>query len=166
VQEPSVPERRVVGLSLESTVQGGKGPSFAVGNTRMGATSEVAEKPSDVGTPGGGLGNASAGGNARADFVPSAGSTFVKPKRLAEPRLEYPKELKAQGIEGDVAVLIRIRADGSVEDVRIVKGSGVEELDAAAREAAARERFSPATKDGEPVEYTLKYTYRFRIVDA
>jgi len=163
--ERQAPPRRVVGLSLESTVTAGSGPSFAVGNTRMGETGEVAAAPRDV-RPIGGAPAAAEGSNAAAEFVPTGGAPIVKPRRLAEPKLDYPPALKAQGVEGDVAVLIRIGADGSVGDVRIVKSSGVKELDAAARSAAERERFSPAIRDGAPIEYTLKYTYRFRIVEG
>jgi protein TonB len=169
VQQPPVetkaPPRRVVGLSLESTVTAGNGPAFAVGNTRMGETGEKAADPRAV-RPTGGAPAAGKGSNQVAEFVPTGGVAVVKPRRLAEPRLDYPAALKAQGIEGDVAVLIHIGADGAVHDVRIVKSSGVEELDAAARAAAERERFSAATRDGAPIEYTLKYTYRFRIVQG
>lgn len=163
--EQQSPPRRVVGLSLESTVTAGRGPAFAVGNTRMGDTGKVAAEPKEV-RPIGGAPSAAKGSNAAADFVPTGGAAVVKPRRLAEPKLGYPPALKAQGIEGDVAVLIRIGADGAVGDVRIVKSSGVRELDAAARAAAERERFAPATRDGAPIEYTLKYTYRFRIVEG
>jgi periplasmic protein TonB len=163
--EPPTTPRRVVGLSLESTVTAGSGPAFAIGNTRTGETGDKAAEPADV-RPMGGSPAAAKGSNAAADFVPTGDAAVVKPRRLAEPRLDYPAALKAQGIEGDVAVLIRIGADGAVGDVRIVKSSGVQELDAAARAAAQRERFSPATRDGEAIEYTLKYTYRFRIVEG
>jgi TonB family protein len=71
--------------------------------------------------------------------------------------------LKAQGIEGNVVVMIRIGPNGKVEGVRILKSSGHAELDAAARKAAKTESFSPAKRNGEPVDYDLKYTYRFRI---
>jgi protein TonB len=131
----------------------------------MGETGPRAVDPRAV-RPNGGAEPPARGSNAPATFVPTGGAAVVKPKRLAEPRLEYPPALKARGIEGDVAVLIRIGADGAVGDVRIVKSSGVAELDAAAREAAAAERFAPATRDGTPIEYTLKYTYRFRIVEG
>ena len=49
--EPENLPRRIVGLSLESTVVGGSGPSFAVGNTRMGKTADKAEDPEQVETP-------------------------------------------------------------------------------------------------------------------
>ena len=49
--------------------------------------------------------------------------------------------------------------------VELVTPSPYEEFNQAARTAAEREQFTPALKDGEPVEYTLTYTYRFRLND-
>ena len=45
--EPAPERRRIVGISLSSTVQAGAGPSFAVGNTRMGETGAVAQSPKE-----------------------------------------------------------------------------------------------------------------------
>jgi protein TonB len=171
VPEANRPRRRVVGLSFESTVTGGSGASFAVGNTRMGITASRAEDPRDVEKlrpagrealvdPGP---RASSGANRVATRLPAAGATYTKPKRISKTELEYPGVLKAQGIEGNVVVLIRITTEGGVSKVKVIKSSGYREFDEAARRAAERERFEPATRDGEAVAYNLKYTYRFRI---
>ena len=169
-EQKSPPRRRVVGLSFESTVKGGGGATFAVGNTRMGETSDRAADPSRVeklrgeairvGAP------EQVGPNRAATVIPTAKKEFKKPKRITKTTLPYPRTLKEQGIEGNVVVLIRISADGSVERVKVLKSSGYPEFDDAAARAAARERFTPATKDGEPIDYNLKYTYRFRIRQA
>lgn len=168
--EPAQPPRRVVGISMESTVNGGKGPAFAVGNTRMGKTDERALDPGEVGklAPAGARsqGAGSDGPNRVASSLPVDGQKFNKPKRLSAAKLNYPAHLKAQGIDGDVVVLVRITTVGSVSQVKVVKSSGYPEFDEAARQAAVKERYSPATRGGEPVEYSLKYTYRFRVKDA
>jgi protein TonB len=159
-------KRRVVGLSMESTVTGGSGPAFAVGNTRMGRTGDLAEDPGGVeklSPSAKGSGSGETGPNRVASSVPGSSVKLVKPKRLSSPALVYPALLKSQGIEGNVAVMIRIAADGNVLSAKVLKSSGYPEFDAAARAAALKERFSPATRGGDPVEYTLKYTYRFRI---
>lgn len=158
------PPRKVVGISFESTVVGGEGPALAVGNTRMGVQGPPVN-PKDVKPAGGGAyrGPGTAPANRVAAAVPTDGISLVKPKRLSSAAPVYPAVLKAQGIEGDVAVLIRISADGAVLDARVVKGSGQSDFDKAALEAARRERFSPAERNGERIEYTLKYTYRFRV---
>jgi protein TonB len=168
------PRRRVVGISLESTVSAGDGPAFAVGNTRMGRTGEQAEDPAGAGrlgpgargTPGAGSGGAPAGPNRASTLVPAAGSELVKPVRLAAVEPLYPALLEAAGKEGSVGMMIRISAAGAVQEVRVVRSSGYPEFDEAAREAALRERFSPARRDGQPIDYTLKYNYRFRIKGA
>ena len=79
---------------------------------------------------------------------------------------EYPSVLKAQGVEGNVVVLVTIDEKGRVTRVRVVKGSGYDAMDTSAKNAATKERFSPATRNGEPIAYTLKYTYRFRVRES
>lgn len=159
------PPRKVVGISFESTVTGGNGPAMAVGNTRMGQTAERAVDPSQVKSAQGGKyrGPGTAPTNQAAAAIPSDTVSLVKPKRLSSRAPDYPSLLKAQGIEGDVAVLIRIAPDGNVLDARVIKGSGQSAFDEAALDAAKKERFSPAQRNGEAIEYTLKYTYRFRV---
>ena len=166
----TTPRRRVVGISFESTVKGGSGPSFAVGNTRMGETAANAEDPTRidklapenlrVGNPD------EVGTNRVASYIPSSKIKVTRPKRISQIDLAYPRQLKEQGVEGNVVVLIRISTDGSVTRVKILKSSGYPEFDDAAKQTAAKERFAPATKNGDPIDYNLKYTYRFRIKEA
>ena len=156
---PPVKKRRVVGLSFESTVMGGGGPSFAVGNTRMGNTKKVAEDAKQVEK----LEPRKL--NQKATRVPMSGVQRTKPKRLEAVQPIYPKVLRQQGIEADVTVSISISAEGRVTRVRLIKGGGHDAFDQAALDAAQKQRFTPATRDGEPVAYSLKYTYRFRLND-
>lgn len=165
------PRRRIVGLSYESTAEG-TGPSYAVGNTRMGQTGKVAVDKRDVepAAPGGVQRSpvpvsSGVAFNEVAAFIPSAGK-LEKPKRLSKIELPYPSLLMARGVEGDVVVRIHILENGAVSKVDVVRGSGHEEFDAAARRAALRERFSPARRRGEPIDYVLEYTYRFRLKQA
>lgn len=170
VAEPPKPRRRVVGISMESTVSGGAGPAFAVGNTRMGRTQEKAEDPGKVEKLAPArtsrVGSREVGPNRVASSLPVDGAKLKKPKRIGAANLSYPPHLKAKGIDGDVVVLVRITTVGSVAKVKVVKSSGYPEFDEAARRAATKERYQPATRGGEPVEYSLKYTYRFRVKDA
>jgi len=46
--------------------------------------------------------------------------------------LNYPEEAKRQGVFGNLILHVAVRADGSLEDVRIVRSSGHELLDQAA----------------------------------
>ncbi|MBN2528817.1 MAG: energy transducer TonB [Deltaproteobacteria bacterium] len=169
--EPQPRKRAVVGITMSSTVTGGTGPAYAVGNTRMGATGAVQTKEKieklskgKLSGPGGGNGTATV--NRKATFIPTVTSNFTRPKRLSSADLSYPPELKSRGIEGNVVVLIVIDEKGAVQKVRILKSSGYREFDEAALKAAKKELYSPAQRDGEAVEYNLKYTYRFRMKGA
>jgi protein TonB len=46
--------------------------------------------------------------------------------------LNYPLELKRRGVAGDLLMTVGIRADGSVESIRVQRASGIPELDEAA----------------------------------
>lgn len=167
---PKAAPARVVGLSFESTVgegEGGDGPAFGVGNTRMGETDKTAAAPKDVPkeiinkgpttnkpTP-----------NAVATRIPVAGVVFKQAKRKKDVRPEFPPTLKAQGIEGDVPVIVWIDVEGKVTSVKILKESPYPEFNEAAKKAAMADEFEPATRNGVPTPTTLKYNVSFRLVD-
>jgi periplasmic protein TonB len=166
--EPNPVPRRIVGLSLESTVEG-NGPSFATGTSRLGRTETRAADPAraeraPAPQPAPAASTASRSGVQRdASHIPTRDTQFEKPKRLRPNRPEFPPALKAQGIEGDVVVRVDIAASGQVTGVTIVRSSGYPAFDDAAKQAAASERFAPAMRDGNAVPFTLSYSYRFRI---
>jgi protein TonB len=167
---PDVPKPvRVVGLSLESTTEGGSGPTFAVGNTRLGETAERAVAPKDVSPAPSGVPENSARGPGRsnqiASHIPVAGVKYELPKRRHPAQPLFPPTLKSQGIEGDVTVLVSISAGGKVTKVTVLKASPYPEFNEQARAAALLEDFDPATRDGIAMPYTLSFTYRFRLED-
>jgi protein TonB len=167
--EPEPVPRRIVGLSMESTVEG-NGPSFGVGTSRMGQsetraadTKQAQRAPAAASAP---AATPQPGSVQRAaSHIPTRDTQFEKPKRLKPNRPEFPAALKAQGIEGDVTVRVDIAESGQVTSVTIVQSSGYPAFDEAAKRAAASERFAPALRDGSPVPFTLSYSYRFRIED-
>ena len=167
---PKEPERRrIAGISMESTVSTGAGPAFATGNTRMGETAAVAKDTKDLGkavADGSRGAQRQIGAKELSARIPSAGVTFTKPVRKRPVVLDYPVDLKVRGIEGNVVVLLKISVTGKVEDVKVLRSSGFSQFDDAAVRAARKEAYSPAMREGEPVEYSLKYTYRFRITGA
>ena len=62
------------------------------------------------------------------------------------PRLVYPPDLKEQGIEGAVELEVKIEADGSVSDVRVLTGhAGLAQAAAAWAREARYEPFKGAT---------------------
>ena len=162
---PKKQPRRIVGLNLESTVKGSGGPSFAVGNTRMGRTGDVAEEAKAVkkltktvpGPP----------PNRKATRIPGSGrGKIAAPSPMGgRIRPDYPKLLRAQNIEGNVTVEVRIDENGKVRSVRIVEGARFKEFEESALAAARKQKWAPATQGGRRIPYTLTYTYRFRITD-
>ena len=99
-------------------------------------------------------------------------SVHVAPSRLAPPRvidtagMEYPgeafhlalrrqdlgPELAVEGAEGTVALRALVSADGAVRSVEVAISSGSPVLDRAAADAVRRWRFTPATRNGVPID--------------
>jgi periplasmic protein TonB len=165
------PPPRIVGLSFESTVGdgNGEGPAFAVGNTRLGETDKVAVKKEDVPkerpAPVHGTEKPTTA-NQAATRIPVKGVTYTDAKyRGNQIKPDYPPTLKAQGIEGDVDVLVFIDATGKVSNVKILRESPYPEFNEAAKKAALAQPWEAATRNGEPRASTKKYSYRFRITD-
>jgi protein TonB len=168
-REPAkAPPVRIIGLSLESTTEGGEGPGFAVGNTRMGETDRKAVAPSAVkpatieaaplAAPSG-----PATVNQVASRIPSAGVKYGLPRRRNKKEPPYPVTLESQGIEADVTVMVSIDDRGRVTAVKLIKEAPYPEFNEAARTTALAEEFEPATRDGVPIPYSLSFTYRFRL---
>ncbi len=63
----------------------------------------------------------------------------------------YPLELMRRNVHGTVTLYAVIRNDGSVSDVRVLRGVD-DQLDQFARTALAHWHFRPATKNGAPVD--------------
>lgn len=165
----AVPPRRIVGADFASTVKGGGGPSIAVGNALDGHTERAATSPSEVKRhPVEALAEpstrASPGSRNRvAAIVPTSGVKVVKPRRHRQVIPAYPPLLKAQGIEANVVVEVQIAANGLVKGVEIVAPAKQGEFNSAAKAAALREKFRPATRDGVAIAFRLTFTYRYRI---
>lgn len=71
---------------------------------------------------------------------------------LRQGGMVYPPESEAAGEEGKVMLNLTIDEEGKVSDAAVVKSSGFERLDQAARDAVLKHwRFRPARKDGKAV---------------
>jgi TonB family protein len=84
-----------------------------------------------------------------------------KPVQLVTKTPEYPSEAKSAGIEGVVIVRYVIAEDGSVRDVKALKGPP--ELQAACIEAVKTWRFQPIIVDGSPQAVVRMARFPFRI---
>jgi periplasmic protein TonB len=75
----------------------------------------------------------------------------------------YPMELMRRNVHGTVTLYAVIRNDGSVTDIRVLRGVD-DNLDEFARNALSRWRFRPATKNGSPVDLEAVIMIPFRPV--
>ena len=104
--------------------------------------------------------------NRKATRIPTSGVKLVKPKFLKRVKPEYPPKLKAQGIEGNVVVEVRVDQRGQVAAAKIIAPAEYAELNEQALIAARKEVFSPATRAGKAIPFTLTYTVRFRLNES
>jgi TonB family protein len=105
---------------------------------------------------GGGGPNLGGGSGAPATAVDS------KPVALNSPQPRYTEEARKAKIQGTVTARVLVGADGSVKNVRIVRGLSYG-LDEQAIQAAYQIRFRPAMKGGQPVSYWQAVTIDFNL---
>lgn len=76
--------------------------------------------------------------------------------------IKYPMHAAKFGVEGRVVVTFVVQRDGSVTDFKIAKSVDKELDEEALRVCKLLPKFTPATKDGEPVPvwYTLPVTFK------
>ena len=72
---------------------------------------------------------------------------------------KYPPEAIAHGVEGPVVLDVKLRGDGTVEDVSVVSGEPL--LIASAVEAIRQWRFRPSSGNGGAMESQTRITVRF-----
>ena len=89
-------------------------------------------------------------------FAVEPGET-TQPLLLDQVELGYPAE--AEGLHGDVSVLVQVDALGVVLQVEVL--SGPEPFHAAALEAAGSLRFEPAMADGAPIASETQVHFHF-----
>ena len=90
------------------------------------------------------------------------GVTFPRVVRQDAP--DYPIEAMRAGVHGVVLLEAIVGADGSVQDVRVVRSlDRIHGLDAEAVRTARAWRFEPGLKDGTPVPVALMIEMTFAI---
>lgn len=82
---------------------------------------------------------------------------------LDSPQPPYPAAARRRGQQGRVVLSVRVSPSGAPEAVVLVSSSGVEALDAAARDAVRGWRFRPALANGVAVAATVEVPVRFRL---
>ena len=109
---------------------------------------------------GSGIGDGSGGGMGGGPYRP--GSGIAAPRLLKEVKAAYTEEARLRNLEGEVVLEIVVRRDGSVGDVRLVKGlpSGLNDRAIA---AVKQWRFTPATRLGQPVDVLVEVAVEFKL---
>lgn len=102
-------------------------------------------------------------GEAVAASAPGGPSRGAELRPGGNPAPSYPQEARRRGQEGRVVLRVTISPVGEARSVRVLRSSGYERLDRAAREAVARWRFEPARRAGRPVEGLLDVPVVFRL---
>ena len=74
---------------------------------------------------------------------------------------EYPEQARQEQIQGAVVLEARIRADGTVETLKVVSGPAL--LVDAAMAAVTQWRFRPHQINGKPAEMQTTITLNFRL---
>ena len=90
---------------------------------------------------------------------PAADLSQPMPTREVDPA--YPLQLMRENVSGTVILYAVIHADGSVGDVRVLRGVD-DRLDRYASEAVSQWKFEPATKNGSPVDVEATFRIPFR----
>jgi protein TonB len=109
---------------------------------------------------GSGIGPGSGGGTGGGPFHPGSGIT--PPRLLREVKADYTEDARQRSISGDVVLEIVVRHDGSVGDVKILKGLGGGLNDRAVR-AVRQWRFAPAQRLGSAVDVIVEVAVEFTL---
>jgi periplasmic protein TonB len=109
---------------------------------------------------GNGIGRGSGGGTGGGPYRPGAGIT--PPRLLKEVKPQYTEDARRAGVTGEVMLEVVVRRDGTVGDVKLLRGLGGG-LDARAIEAVRRWQFAPAAKDGDAVDVLVEIAVEFSL---
>jgi protein TonB len=119
--------------------------------------------PEDAGTgPGVGPGvdDGTGGGAGGGPYRPGSG---IEPPRLVrEVKAQYTEDARRKGVTGNVVLEIVIKSDGSVGDVKVLRGLGYG-LEDRAIAAVRTWKFSPARRLGMPVDVIVEVEVEFSL---
>jgi TonB family protein len=94
--------------------------------------------------------------------APEPEHNVTMPHAIFVPDPEYSEQARKKKINGTVVVSLTVTVDGTTRDIKVVKGVGYG-LDEKAVAAVSRWKFSPALKDGQPIEKEITAEVAFRL---
>jgi TonB family protein len=89
------------------------------------------------------------------------GEGIVEPRKIKNANPEYPAAAKAAHVQGVVILECHIRPDGTVEDVKVLRGIPL--LDDAAVKAVRQWAYTPTLLNGVAVPVIMTVTVNFRL---
>jgi protein TonB len=89
------------------------------------------------------------------------GGNVIPPKLIYEPKPEYPQLARMARIEGAVELEAVISKDGTIEELKVLRGHPL--LVKAALEAVRQWRYQPTLLNGEPIEVLTEITVNFKL---
>ena len=89
------------------------------------------------------------------------GGDIRPPQKIRDVAPRYPAIAQASKVEGIVILEATIGEDGTVRDVRVLRGKPL--LDEAATEAVRQWRFTPTLLNGQPVPVVMTVTVSFTL---
>jgi protein TonB len=95
--------------------------------------------------------------------APEAPIREAYPKYDVNPPPDYPEAARRRGYEGRVILRVRVKEDGRVADLEVVRSSGHRVLDRAALQAVAGWRFVPGRRADRQVEMEVQVPVEFRL---
>ena len=110
----------------------------------------------------GGFGDVRQAPEARLVRAAATPASFTPVQVLAKPNPVYTDEARRLKIEGEVLLEVDFPAAGECRVLRVLRGLGYG-LDEAAARAAQQIRFTPATRDGQPVDSTATLHVLFQL---
>lgn len=90
-------------------------------------------------------------------------ASMTPPRRIEKVNPRYPEGARADRVEGSAVLQAVIDAEGHVIDVRVLRTSGDERLDASAIVAVRQWRYEPALHDGKPVAVLFTVVVEFNL---
>jgi TonB family protein len=90
------------------------------------------------------------------------GPGIIAPVVLTQPLPAYTDEARAARIEGLVLLQAVVRKDGTADSFKVIHGLGYGLDESAMNTIAARWRFQPGTRNGEPVDVQVNIEVSFR----
>ena len=87
---------------------------------------------------------------------------IVLPELTHFEHADYPAEAEKSGLQADVVLKLTVDRDGNVTKADVAEPAG-NGFDEAAKAAALKFKFKPATRDGVPIPVVIPYRYSFTL---